>query len=205
MSYKWLEWAQRIQSISQAGLAFSNDAFDRERYEELRAISAEIMASHTKTEMQKIQELFLGEQGYPTPKIDVRGVVFQDDQILLVKETHDKKWALPGGFCEIGLSAAENVVKEVREESGYVVQPGKLLALMDMNKYASIPQAFHYYKVFIQCEIIGGQPITGIETAEIGFFTENNLPELSVKRNTTEQIHILFEFNRNPHKETWID
>ncbi|WP_432353610.1 NUDIX hydrolase [Sporosarcina sp. A2] len=205
MSYKWLEWAQRIQSISQAGLTFSSDEFDRERYEELRTISAEIMASHSKMEMQKIQELFMEEKGYPTPKIDVRAVVFQDNQILLVKETHDKKWALPGGFCEIGLSAAENVVKEIREESGYVVQPKKLVGLMDMNKYSSIPQAFHFYKVFIQCEIIGGQPITGIETAEIGFFTENNLPELSVKRNTAEQIHILFEFNRNPHKEAWID
>lgn len=205
MSYKWLEWAQRIQSISQAGLTFSSDAFDRERYEELRTISAEIMASHSKSEMQKIQDLFKEEKGYPTPKIDVRGVVFQDDQILLVKETHDNKWALPGGFCEIGLSAAENVVKEIREESGYIVQPKKLVALMDMNQYSSIPQAFHYYKVFVQCEIIGGQPITGIETAEIGFFTENNLPELSVKRNTAEQIHILFEFNRNPYKETWID
>ncbi|WP_025784188.1 NUDIX hydrolase [Sporosarcina sp. D27] len=205
MSYKWLEWAQRIQSISQAGLTFSSDAFDRERYEELRAISAEIMASHSESEMQKIQELFMEEKGYPTPKIDVRGVVFQDDQILLVKETHDNKWALPGGFCEIGLSAAENVVKEIQEESGYVVQPKKLVALMDMNRYSSIPQAFHYYKVFIQCEIVGGQPITGIETAEIGFFTENSLPELSVKRNTEEQIHILFDFNRNPYKETWID
>lgn len=205
MSYKWLEWAQRIQSISQAGLTFSSDAFDRERYEELRTISAEIMASHSESEMQKIQELFVEEKGYPTPKIDVRGVVFQDDQILLVKETHDNKWALPGGFCEIGLSAAENVVKEIREESGYIVQPKKLVALMDMNKYSSIPQAFHYYKVFIQCEITGGQPITGIETAEIGFFTENNLPELSVKRNTSEQIHILFEYNRDLYKETWID
>lgn len=205
MSYKWLEWAQRIQSISQAGLTFSSDAFDRERYEELRTISAEIMASHSESEMQKIQELFVEEKGYPTPKIDVRGVVFQDDQILLVKETHDNKWALPGGFCEIGLSAAENVVKEIREESGYIVQPIKLVALMDMNKYSSIPQAFHYYKVFVQCEIIGGQPITGIETAEIGFFTENNLPELSVKRNTSEQIHILFEYNRDLYKETWID
>lgn len=205
MSYKWLEWAQRIQSISQAGLTFSSDAFDRERYEELRTISAEIMASHSESEMQKIQELFVEEKGYPTPKIDVRGVVFQDDQILLVKETHDNKWALPGGFCEIGLSAAENVVKEIREESGYVVQPKKLVALMDMNKYSSVPQAFHYYKVFVQCEITGGQPITGIETAEIGFFTENNLPELSVKRNTSEQIHILFEYNRDPYKETRID
>lgn len=205
MSYKWLEWAQRIQSISQAGLTFSSDAFDRERYEELRTISAEIMASHSKSEMQKIQDLFKEEKGYPTPKIDVRGVVFQDDQILLVKETHDNKWALPGGFCEVGLSAGENVVKEIREESGYVVQPKKLVALMDMNQYSPIPQAFHYYKVFVQCEIIGGQPITGIETAEIGFFTENNLPELSVKRNTAEQIHILFEFNRNPYKETRID
>ncbi len=129
MSYQWLEWAQRIQALSQSGLAFSKDIYDIERYEELRMISAEIMAEHTGLEMQKIKDLFLNDTGYQTPKVDVRGVIFQDDKILMIKEKIDDRWSLPGGFCDIGLSAAENIIKEIKEESGYDAVPTKLLAV----------------------------------------------------------------------------
>lgn len=203
--YKWLEWAQRIQAISQAGLTFSNNEYDKERYEELRSISAEIVEEYTDHEMKTIKELFTDETGYPTPKVDVRGVLFHDNKILLVREKNDDKWSLPGGFCEVGLSAKENVVKEIIEEAGFNVKPTKLLALFDMRKHGHSPQAFHYYKFFIQCEIIDGQAKTGIETNDIGFFSEKNLPQLSVKRNTMSQIKMMFEFLRNPNKETILD
>ncbi|WP_342600933.1 NUDIX hydrolase [Psychrobacillus sp. FSL H8-0483] len=205
MSYKWLEWAKRIQALSQSGLAFSKDIYDIERYEELRTISAEIMEEHTGLEMQKIEDLFTNETGYQTPKVDVRGVVFKDDQVLMVRETIDERWALPGGFCDIGLSPSENIVKEIQEESGYDVVPIKLLALLDKDKHPHPPEAHHYYKVFIQCEIIGGNPITGIETSGIQFFSKNNLPSLSTNRNTESQIITLFEFLENPKKETIFD
>ena len=205
MRNKWLEWAKRIQALSQSGLAFSKDVYDIERYEELRTISLEIMKDGTGIEMQRIKDLFTNESGYQTPKVDVRGVVFKENRILMIRETIDGKWALPGGFCDIGLSPSENVVKEIKEESGYEVIPIKLLALLDKNKHPHPPDAYHFYKVFIQCEIIGGSPTTGIETNGIQFFSVNNLPLLSIDRNTESQIETLFEFLENPNKETIFD
>ena len=205
MSNQWLEWAKRIQALSQTGLTYSKDIYDIERYEELRQISVEIMTEYTELEMSKIKDLFTNETGYQTPKIDVRGVVFKNDQILMVQENFDGKWALPGGFCDIGLSPSENVVKEIKEESGYDVIPIRLIALLDKNKHPHPPDAYHYYKIFILCEIIGGEATIGIETSNIQFFAEHNLPQLSTNRNTESQINTLFEFLRNPEKETIFD
>lgn len=205
LSYKWLDWAKRIQAISQSGLSFSNDIYDFERYEELRKISAEIIEEHTDVEMKKVLDLFVNERGYQTPKVDVRGGLFYDNKILLVREKIDDKWSLPGGFCDVGLSPAENVIKEIKEESGYDSIAKKLIALLDMNKHSHPPQPYHYYKVFIQCELVGGQARTGIETKDVKFFSENNLPELSKDRNTKEQISMLFEFLRNPNKVAMFD
>jgi ADP-ribose pyrophosphatase YjhB (NUDIX family) len=205
MNQKWLKWAQRIQSISQSGLAFSKDIYDIERYEELRDLSAEIMAGYSEVEKEKIKGLFDEEKGYQTPKADVRGAVFKDNKILLVKEKVNNKWSLPGGFCDVGLSPVENAIKEIKEESGYEVRYKKLLALLDYHKHPHPPQPFHYYKIFIQCEITGGNPQAGLETSEIGFFEENNLPDLSSGRNTESQIRLLCEFLRNPEKKTVCD
>lgn len=205
MSYKWLEWAKKIQAISQSGLSFSNDNFDIERYEELRKISAEIMEQYTDLEMEKITGLFTNEVGYQTPKIDVRGAVFNNDKILMVRERIDDKWSLPGGFCDIGLSPSENIVKEVKEESGYNVKVNKIVALLDMNKHSHPPQPHHYYKIFIQCELTGGQAKTGIETKDVRFFSEENLPKLSSGRNTQDQIKMLFCFLRDPNKVSIFD
>lgn len=140
MSNQWLEWAKRIQALSQAGLTFSKDIYDIERYEELRKISVEIMSEYTELGMKRIKNLFANETGYQTPKVDVRGVVFKNEQILMVKESIDDKWALPGGFCDIGLSPTENVVKEIKEESGYDVIPVRLIALLDNNKHSHPPR-----------------------------------------------------------------
>ncbi|CAH0346514.1 NUDIX hydrolase [Bacillus sp. CECT 9360] len=205
MSHKWLEWAKRMQALSQAGLTFSKDVYDIERYEELRSISAEIIEDYTGLEMQKIKDLFTNETGYQTPKVDVRGVVFKDDKILMVREKIDNRWSLPGGFCDIGYSPAENIVKELKEESGYDAVPVKLLTLLDMNKHPHPPQPYHYYKLFIQCEIVGGHASTGIETKDINFFSKYNLPNLSTGRNIESQIKTLFEFLKEPNKEAILD
>lgn len=205
MSHKWLEWAKKIQSLSQAGLAFSKDVYDIERFVELRKISAEIMEEYTGLEMQKIKDLFTNETGYQTLKIDVRGAVFKDDKILMVREKMDDRWSLPGGFCDIGLSPTENIVKEIKEESGYDIIPIKLLALLDMNKHPHPPQPYHYYKLFIQCEIVGGDATVGVETTGIDFYFEDNLPNLSLNRNTESQIQMLFDFLKNSDKEAIID
>ncbi|WP_106495577.1 NUDIX hydrolase [Lentibacillus sp. Marseille-P4043] len=205
MSHKWLDWAKQIQSLSQSGLAFSNNKFDIERYEALRQISIEIIAKYTDLELEKVTNLFANETGYQTPKVDVRGVVFKDNKILMVKEKIDDRWSLPGGFCDIGFSASENAVKEIKEESGYDVKARKLLTVLDMNKHPRPPQAYHYYKIFIQCEIIGGNATTGVETKGISFFPEQDLPGLSTSRDTESQINLLFDFLRDPDKAAVFD
>jgi Hydrolase of X-linked nucleoside diphosphate N terminal/NUDIX domain len=128
MQLKWLEWAKQIQSISQAGLAYSKDMYDLDRFEQLRNLSIEIMNAYTDVEIDKIKTLFASETGYATPKVDIRAVVFNEGKILLVKERTDHAWALPGGWADIGLSPKEVAVKEVMEESGYVVEPIRLCA-----------------------------------------------------------------------------
>jgi ADP-ribose pyrophosphatase YjhB (NUDIX family) len=202
---KWLERAQRIQAIAQSGLAFSKDVYDRERYEELMKLSSEMMADYSKKDIEVITDLWKGEKGYPTPKADVRGAVFRENRILLVREKHDDLWSLPGGFCEIGLSPAENVIKEIKEESGYDTVPSRLLAVLDSHKHPHPPQPYHYYKIFIECSITGGQQKTGIETNHAAFFPEDRLPPLSPKRNTQSQLSMLFDFQRHPDKKIVFD
>ncbi|CQR48321.1 hypothetical protein BN1058_02688 [Paraliobacillus sp. PM-2] len=205
MSEKWLDWAKRMQAIAQAGLTFSKDVFDQERYQELSDLSVEILHAYTGVKTDKITDLFTNETGYPTPKVDVRAAVFKHNQLLLVKEKSDDAWALPGGFCDIGLSASENLRKEVEEEAGLIVEPRKLIAVLDKNKHGHPPDPFHFYKLFIYCDIVDGHARTGVETNDVQFFQESHLPNLSLKRNTEAQIKMMFDFMKNPSKQTIFD
>lgn len=205
MSDQWLTWARKIQAISQSGLAFAKDIYDIERYEQLQAVSAEILSAYSEQSFDDIVSVLRRESGYQTPKIDVRGVVFHNNKILLVKENFENKWSLPGGFCDVGLSASENVLKEIEEESGFVCAAKKLIALLDMNKHPHPKQLFHYYKIFILCEITGGEATCGIETEAIDFFAADHLPPLSLSRNTEEQISMAFDFLKDSHKPPIID
>lgn len=205
MSLKWLEWAQQIQAISQSGLAYSKDVYDIERFKELRNISAEIVAEFSNKNLEKVKTIFLNEEGYQTPKVDIRAVVFKDDQILLVKEKSDNGWTLPGGWADIGISPAENAVKEVEEESGYIVKPKRLLAVLDRNKHPHTPHVYHIYKIFFECELIGGEAKTSVETSDVGFFGKDALPELSVDRVTEGQIGMLFENKDRQNAEVIFD
>jgi ADP-ribose pyrophosphatase YjhB (NUDIX family) len=205
MSDKWLQWAQEIQALAQSGLAFSKNAYDIERYERLRHLSTEIMSEYTGLHMEKIKELFTNETGYQTPKVDVRAVIFQEDKILLVNEKKDNLWSLPGGFCDIGLSPTENIIKEIQEEAGYLTTVKRLLAVLDIHKHPHPPQAYHYYKLFFACEIIGGEAKEGLETKAVAFFGIDELPPLSTARNTESQLRMLFEFLYTPTKETVFD
>jgi ADP-ribose pyrophosphatase YjhB (NUDIX family) len=198
MNPTWLDWAQRLQAIAQNGLTFSRDHFDIERYEQLRAIAAEIMAAHSESDVNVIRDLFAGQVGYATPKVDVRGAVFRDDAILLVKERSDGCWTLPGGWADVGDSPAEAVEREIAEESGYQVRAVKLLALYDRNKHGHPPIPDHTYKLFFLCELIGGAPAESAETDAVGFFTEHELPDLSLTRVMPAQIARLFAHYRNP-------
>lgn len=202
---KWLDWAKQLQSIAQAGLTYSKDVFDLERFELIRKISVEILAHHTDMESHVIKDLFANETGYATPKIDVRAVVFQDDKILMVQEKNDGKWALPGGWADIGFTPSEVAVKEVKEESGFDVKAIKLLAITDYKCHPHPPSPYHIYKLFIHCEIVGGKPTKSIETSGVQFFSENNLPPLSTARNTKSQIEMMFKYLKNPNENVYID
>ena len=202
---KWLTWAKQIQAISQIGLAYGKDIYDIERYEQLRSLSVEIVNTYTKVDSDQITDLFANETGYATPKVDVRGVIFQDDKILLVKEKADGAWALPGGWADIGLSPREIVVKEVKEESGFDVVPRRLLAVLDKNKHYHAPSPYHVYKIFILCDIIGGSAMEGMETSEVKFFDRSNLPQLSEERNTYGQVQLMFDKGLQANSEVIFD
>ncbi|WP_392534076.1 NUDIX hydrolase [Nostoc sp. C117] len=205
METKWLEWAQKLQAIAQNGLTYSEGVYDLERYKQLRAIATEIIANHSNVEHSYVLDLFSREAGYATPKVDVRAGIFQDDTILLVKEISDGCWTLPGGWADVGESPSEVVVKEVYEESGYQARAIKLLAVYDRDKQGHPPFPFSVYKLFFQCEIIGGSPSSSIETEAVDFFPENALPELSLGRVTPAQITRLFQHYRQPDLPTDFD
>ncbi|WP_270180696.1 NUDIX hydrolase [Alkalihalobacillus sp. CinArs1] len=205
MSEKWLDWAKEMQSIAQAGLTYTKDPYDYERYLELRKLSTEIMETYTKYDMATIENLFANETGYQTPKVDVRAAIFQNGKILLVQEKEDGKWSLPGGWSDIGYTAAEVAVKEVYEETGYHVNVVRLLAVLDKSKHPHPPSPYHTYKIIFQCERIGGSPTDSIETSGSGFFSRKDLPPLSTGRTTESQIALLFDFLKNPSKPVVYD
>lgn len=205
MEHKWLDWAKQLQSIAQAGLTYSNDVYDLERFELIRQISIEILSEQTGVKMENIKDLFANETGYATPKVDIRAVIFKDNKILMVREKLDGDWSLPGGWADIGLTPSEVAVKEVKEESGFDVKVTKLLAVQDKKCHPHPPSPFHVYKMFIQCEIIGGQPMESIETSAVEFFSENELPPLSIARNTKNQIEMAFKNLNNTQEPVYLD
>ncbi len=206
MDPMWLTWAKQLAAIAQNGLTFSENAYDVERYEAIRRIAAEMMSAQSNVDTQAVLEIFTREEGYATPKVDVRGVVFRDDKILLVKEKIDGGWTLPGGWADPCQSPSEGVVREIREESGYETKVRKLLAVYDRGKHPHVPlMPFHIYKLFILCEIVGGSPQISHETTAVDFFAEDQIPDLSVSRVLPFQIARMFEHHRDPSLPTDFD
>lgn len=208
MGYEWLDWAKQIQSIAQIGLTYSKDVYDLERFEQLRKLSMEIMARYTETELHKLPNLFAGESGYATPKVDIRAVILKDGQILLVQEKADGAWSLPGGWADIGLTPSEVVVKEVREEAGVDVRFVKLLAVLDTKMHNHPPSPYHVYKMFLHCELLQDQEIQeyeSVETSGIRFYDINNLPKLSLERNTEAQVRMMVELIHNNQAQVICD
>lgn len=198
-AFTWLDWAKELQAIAQNGLTFARDPFDLQRYARIREISAEIMARGSNTHVKRVLDLFASQSGYATPKVDTRGVVFSGGGILLVRELSDGCWTLPGGWADPLESAAESVVREVKEESGFDVRAVKLLAVYDRSKHPhDPPMPFHVYKMFIRCELTGGAASGSIETDSAQFFAEDRIPELSRTRTTRGQISRMFEHLEDP-------
>lgn len=201
---KWLEWTQRIAALAQTGLFFVKDPFDKERYEQIREMAADMTAYYGDSEPEHLRNLLAEDIGYITPKVDVRGAVFDKGKILLVKERSDSLWTLPGGWADVGDSPATATEREIFEESGYQAKAIKLLALYDRKNHHK-PILFEVFKVFFLCELIGGTATTSIETSAVDWFDEDHLPPLSSGRVTEKQIHRWFEHYRNPDLPTDFD
>jgi ADP-ribose pyrophosphatase YjhB (NUDIX family) len=203
----WLGWAREIQAIAQTGLAFTHEGYDYERYLALRDLAARIIAARGGGEPSHIAALLAGQSGYATPKVDVRGAVFRDRRILLVREAADGgRWTLPGGWADVNLTPSENVVKEVHEESGFEVRVRKLAAVWDRTRQGHTPQLFQAYKMFFICDLIGGAAATSSETTEVAFFAQAEIPpDLSLSRTLPQQITRMFVHSREPERPTDFD
>lgn len=197
---KWLEWAVELQSLAQAGLTYGKDIYDKERYERIRDISAEMLSNKTDISIEKVKDLFCNETGYQTPKLDTRAAIFNDNKILLVKE-NSGKWSLPGGWVDVNVSVKENTIKEVKEESGLDVTADKIIAVQDRAKHNLPVYAYGVCKIFVLCSVIGGEFEKNIETIESRYFNKNELPELATEKNTEEQIKMCFEAYES---DNWI-
>jgi ADP-ribose pyrophosphatase YjhB (NUDIX family) len=206
MKPKWLKWAKQLQALSQNGLTYAKDPFDRERYEQIQHIAAEMLAEQAGAKTEDVLDLFSREKDYATPKVDVRGAVFKDSKILLVKERSDGKWSLPGGWADVGESPSESVEREVWEESGFQVKARRLAAVYDRDKHPHKPlMHYHIYKLFFICEITSGRATTSSETEQVEFFSESDLPELSITKILPEQISKMFEYYRQDGLPVYFD
>jgi ADP-ribose pyrophosphatase YjhB (NUDIX family) len=205
MKEKWLQWATELQSIAQAGLTFSINNYDRDRYEKIRTLSVEILHEYTNVDHGIIRDLFASETGYQTPKVDIRAVVFNGEKILMVKEKIDGKWSMPGGWADVNTSVRESAARECLEEAGALVSPKRILALHLANRHNNVNFPYTIYKVFVECELIENNFKDNTETLEAGFFDIENLPELSVDRNTPNQIALCFEAKKHKLFEPIFD
>ncbi|WP_129790748.1 NUDIX hydrolase [Sphingosinicella sp. CPCC 101087] len=196
MESLWLAHAKRLQAIASTGLHFARDPFDRERYAEVAQIANAMLAELGSVPIARIEGLVSDfAQGYATPKVDVRGAVIEDGRVLLVRERSDGRWTLPGGFADVGLSAAQNIAKEMREEAGIEVAVAGLYAVRHKAKRPYEPDARDFYKLFFLCERESDAvAVAGHETSGADFFAPDALPELSLGRVTEADIAAAFAY-----------
>ena len=202
---KWLKWAIEIQSLAQAGLIYTDNVYDIERYERLREIAAEIIEEKSNISLEKVKDLFCNENGYQTPKIDTRAAIFKDDKILLTHKNNGT-WSLPGGWCDVLESVASNTIKEVKEETGLDVETIKIIAVQDRNKHNKPIYAYGVCKIFVLCNVIGGEFIENIETTEIKYFSLDEIPNnLAEEKTNNEQIEMCFKAYKDEKWQTQFD
>lgn len=199
---QWISWAKELQALAQSGLAYSQNAFERERYQRIREISAEMLAAYSAEEISlaTVKDLFCNESGYQTPKLDTRAVVLDEtgEKMLFVKETNGL-WSLPGGWVDVDETIASNTVKEAREEAGVEVQPERLLAVLIRDNRSGRTWIHNIVKIFVQCKALGGKFTPNLETLDAQYFAENELPEICAPKQTLEQIKLCFKAVKDPN------
>jgi len=200
-----IDLARRLLALGQTGLHFTPQEYDRERYQEVVDIATRLLEAESGMAAQQLRETWFVEDGYATPKMDVRGAIFRDERVLLVRETTDGKWTLPGGWADVNDSPSYAVEKEIEQESGFRARAVKLAALYDRNKHEHPPYLFHAWKAFFICEITSGAPRLSHETDGVDFFTLDALPELSTGRSTAAQIRRMYEHHLDRERPTEFD
>ena len=201
---KWITWAREIFAMSQAGLAYSRNEFDIERYKRLQEITAEMIENQSEVSKEAALESFSLQAGYATPKIDVRGAVVHEGKILLIQERMDGKWAMPGGWADLGNAPASVAEREVWEESGYRVKAEKVIAVIDANRIEPL-EFYHAFKIIFLCKLLGGDPQVSHETMAVDFFDLNNLPPLSIYRTNEDMLREVFAHVDDPNRQTAFD
>ena len=204
MADQFISWAEELQSIAQAGLFYGHDDFDKERYQRIREIAAQMMSSATGIPVEKITDLFCADSGYQTPKVDTRAAIFKDDKILLVRE-RSGRWSMPGGWCEYNMSPADNTIKEAREEAGLDVRLTRLIAVQDREKHNKPHYAYGVIKIFYLCEPLGGEFEENIETSASRYFGIEELPALADEKCSEEQVRMCFEAYRDERWQVKFD
>lgn len=199
---KWLEWAKEIQFIAQAGIEYSPDPFDRERFVRLREMAAEMLAAMTELPLEKVHDLFCNETGFQTPKLDSRAAIIREGKILLVQE-RDGLWAMPGGWVDVDQTIATNLVKETREEAGLKVRVGRLVALHEYSRRnCRRPFPYNIIKAFVLCEPIGEPQLeANPETSAVQWFAPDELPPLHIGKQCAEQVAMCFAAYADAH---WV-
>jgi ADP-ribose pyrophosphatase YjhB (NUDIX family) len=200
-----LDLSRRLLALSQTGLHFTQEEYDRERYREMAQIAGEMLALESNMTPDQLRAAWLVEDGYATPKCDVRGAVFRGDQVLMVKERIDGKWTLPGGWADVNDTPSHAVEKEIEQESGFTARVTKLAAIYDRNKHNHPAYLYHSWKLFFVCEITGGAARTSYETTAVEFFPLDDLPELSTGRSNAAQIRRMYQHHLDPHLPTEFD
>lgn len=204
-SEKWLDWAVELQSLAQAGLFYTKDPFDKERYARIREITAEMLSAKTGVPVEKVKDIFCTDTGYQTPKLDTRSAIFNDrGQILLVQE-NDGRWSLPGGWVDVNVSVMENAAKEVQEEAGLQVKVDRVIAVQDREKHNRPIYAYKVCKIFLHCTVLSGAFQENIETVGSAYFDRTALPPLAEEKNNREQVQMCFDAHAATHWETLVD
>ncbi len=202
---RWLEWAREIQALAQTGLHYSTDEYNRQRYQRLLEIAAEMVSEAGEVAFDRVHRLFLEPVGYATPRVDVRAAVFQGDRLLLVRERMDGGWTMPGGWADVGDIPSEAAEREAYEESGFRVKARKVIGVYDANRLGPL-ELFHAFKIIFLCDLMDGQPTPSHETSEVAFFGMGEIPSLlSGERTLPRHIADAFRAHADPAMPTVFD
>jgi ADP-ribose pyrophosphatase YjhB (NUDIX family) len=204
-SFNWLDIAREVQQLAQTGNAFAVTNFEKDRYKRLSEIVTEIIEHHTQLDKETIQKVLMEQPGYATPKVDVRSVVIKDNKILLVQESTDSCWAMPGGWADVGDYPSQVAIRETKEESGFDIKPIKIIGVFDANRTGRRLEFFHAFKIIFLCELIGGEAKTSDETLDVKFFSFNELPPLSMNRTNQKHIDEIKLHLEDPERKTYFD